>query len=364
MASGESTPRVIWGWFVTINLWVSIIVLIAAGGSGGLGYFIFSVLIYIVSESLASTCCYLYNPTNGGDIYGYMQKMFYTPIHIEMHVQCYHMETRYINERDAQGNMRTRTETVRVNTHSASERFYYISWRDISGRFVLDTSGAMANQKLAYVKLHLNLGLDFAPDGTQLDYERQRESFKWRNDRDTNMDYSEHKIMDGFIEHNLVRVSDYNPPYFGLMWYILAMCLTVVEFYKWYVDKFCIPQDFLIKKVCSSKMDLNNPQNVVQYQALFPCIIYLGQTRMYDQVCVMPQMTLPSYEINLSMPQQKIVVNAPALQVSMPNVAMQMPGVSMQVNAGPTMQMNTGGMQVNANMPGLTVTATTPLMGQ
>ena len=387
MASGESTPRVVWNWFVTIQLWLTLILAIAVGSTGMVYWLVFAIFCYFISESIASTCCYLLHPTTGGDIYSFMQTMFYTPCHIEMHIQCYHFETRYIQDRDAQGNIRTRTQEERVNTHSASERFYYISWRDISGRFVLDTGGAMNNEKLAFVKLHLNLGMDFANDGTQMDYERQKDSFKWRNNRDTHMDYTEAKVMEGFIEHNLVRVSDFNPPYFGLAWYILAMCLTVVEFYKMYVDKFCITQEFTVKKIVSSKMDLNNPQNVVQYQQFFPCIVYLGQVKMYDKVTVMPTLALPSYEINLNMPPQKIVI--PNVQVQMPNVSMTMPNVSMQVtggptmqmntgvnmqmntgptmqmNAGPTMQMNTGGMQVSANMPGFTVTTTTsPLLGQ
>jgi hypothetical protein len=294
-----------------------------------------------------------------------MQNMFYTPAHLEMHVQCYHFENRQITEKDAQGNTRYRTERVRVDTHHATERFYYVSWRDISGKFVLDTSGVMANEQKAFVKLHLKIDLQFSNDGTRGDYERQRDSFKWRNNRDTHQDYSEHTAMDGFVEFNLIKVSDIKPKCFGLCWYILFTFLTVAEFYKMYVDKFCIVQNFTLTKVVSSKRDLNQPEVFVEYQQLLPCIVYMGQVTSYAAPCVSVKLEMPSYEINLNAP-PPVVVQAAIPQVTMqmnapqPNVVMHMnvpqPTMNMQMNVG----MPSMGMQVN--MPGVHVSAASPLL--
>ncbi len=329
MASGEGSCVSCWHWTASVIVWGSIIffIIARAGGSQDMATPSFvilgiGVLTYLISAFCASTCRYLMNPTSGSDIYGYMQTMFYTPAHLVMHVQCYHNETRHHTERDSQGNTHTRTETVRVNTHSATERFYYVSWRDISGQFLLDTTGAQASQKLAFVKLHLSLHLEFSNDGTREDYERQREWFKSRNRMDVYQDYSECTEMDGFNEFNLVRVSDYQPTCFGVVWYILFTFLTLVEFYKMYVDRFCVLQRFNVNKVVSSRRDLNSGQYIVEYLPMMPCIVYLGQIRKYDAIPIMPTMVAPpavgSIQVNVGMPGQ---------------MQMGMPGVQMTVSA-------------------------------
>jgi hypothetical protein len=383
MASGENRVFVIWCWVITVLLWLSIantiysVVTKKADDIMPTNAYYYTGIVavmYFLTESFSSTCCFLLHPTSGGSIYDYMQQMFYTPAHINMHVQCYHFTNQANIHMDAQGNTKVSNQQDRVNTHSADEKFYYVSWRDISGKFVLDTSGAMSNQEKAFVKLHLKIDLQFATDGTAQDFERQKESFKWRNNRDQHQDYSEQRTIDGFKEFNLVRVSDFNPKYFGLGWYILFMFLTVVEFYKRYVDKYCIAQDFTVTKVLSSKGDLSRPEIIVQYQQQIPCIIYMGNVRTYDAPLIMPQITLPSYEIQMNVGGglatggMQVTGNLGGMQVSSNLGGMQVSSNmgGMQVSAQmPNMQVNMSpniSMEVNANMPGITMTATTPLL--
>jgi len=370
MASGENRVFVIWCWVVTVFLWLSLINVAYSAAThkdtdppSMASYYVgAAAMMYLVTESFASTCCFLLHPTSGGTIYDYMQSMFYTPGHIDMHVQCYHFQNNANIQMDAQGNTKVSNQQNRVNTHSASEKFYYVGWRDISGRFVLDTSGAMANVQKAFVKLHLKIDLQFAQDGTQNDYERQKASFKWRNNRDLYQDYSEDRIIEGFKEFNLVRVGDYQPKFFGLIWYILCMFLTVVEFYKIYVDKFCIAQDFTVTKVLSSKGDMSKQE---QYLQLMPCIVYMGNITTYSAPLIMPAMTMPSYEINVSVNGgmatggMTVSANMPSMQISGSSGGMtvnaQMPNMQVQMNPNVT-------MEVNANMPGITMTATSPLL--
>ena len=355
MASGEHPCVVVWNWIASFLIWSAVLfllyVIIAKPGGDmiNVAYVFLGIasLAYFISAFCASTCCYLMNPTNGSDIYGYMQSMFYTPVHKVMSVQCYHYETRHHTERDSNGNNHTRTETVRVNTHSASERFYYISWRDISGRFVLDTSGAMVNQKLAFVKLHLALDMIFAQDGTQQDYERQRELFKARNRWDTHQDYSESLAMDGYNEFNLVRVSDYKPACFNMGWYFIFTLLLAVEFYKMYVDKFCIVQNFMVAKVVSSRRDLNSSQVITEYIPLMPCIVYMGEVRQFAEIPKMVPMTAPpteSAQIQVNMPSGVVPGVNMQMNVGMPEIAMQ-PGVPPM---GMTMNVT---MNANSNTP-------------
>ncbi len=300
MASEDSTCAKCCSWTISILLWGSIIFAIIMGtrDTSGTAVFAFVLLaitatIYLVAAFCSSTCEYLRNLTSGASIYGYMQTMFYTPAHLAMHVQCYHNETRYIVEKNAEGKTSTRTDTTRVDTHSSTENFYYISWRDVSGQFLLDTSGAQLNEKLAFVKLNLTVHMEFAGDGTKDDYEKQREWFKSRNRLDVYQDYNERTELAGFKDYTLVRVTDYNPSFFGMGWYALFTVLTLVEFYKLYVNMFCISQRFAVTKVVSSRRDINAPEYIAQYVPMVPCIVYLGQTRIYDAVPVMPAMVPP-----------------------------------------------------------------------
>lgn len=376
----------IWCWIVTALVWLSILNLVYSiitddedkmKSRSAMTYFGGLYAFYLITEGISSTCCYLLHPTSGGTIYSYMEKLFSTPAYHVFYVKCYHFQTKTVQVRDAQGNMTFKTEQEKVYTHEASEKFYYTSWRDISGRFVLDTSGAMQNTEKAFVKLHLKLDLQCAKDGTQDDLERQKRSFYWRNNKDTHQEQHEADELEGFLEYNLVRVTDFNPKFFGLLWYIISMVLTVCEFYKTYVDKFCIEQNYTITKVVSSKDNINKPELLVQYQQFLPCIIYMGQTKMYDIQFVAPTLVLPSYEFDVNFnvgatgsvtvttpvmaPQASITMNAgPTMHMTA-----NMPGMTMTTtNAGMTVNANMPGMTVNANMPGITMTAnaSTPLL--
>lgn len=274
------------------------------------------------------------NRAESASIYSYMERMFYTPVHKVMHIQCYHYETRLRTERDANGNTSVKTEQVRVNTHSSTERYFYISWRDISGKFDLDVSGAMEKQERPFVKLHLGLAMQPAGDGTESDFNHQKNSFVWRNNRDTHYDFDERLELQGYDEHILVRVSDFQPPYFSLGWFILFTLLTVVEFYKQYMDKFCVVQDFTIRKVVSSRQDLNNPTYVQQYIAFIPTIVYMGVVKTYDGPMILAQGELLA-------PPPPPVDMAPGFTVTMStqaavpgNVAVANPGVSMNISLG------------------------------
>ena len=94
--------------------------------------------------------------------------------------------------------------------------------------------------------------MDFANDGTRGDYEYQMRRFRWMHDRDVHQDYSEVTSLSGFNKYTLVRITDYNPKMFGSGWYALFTFLTVVEFYKQYIDRYCEVQNFKVTKLVST----------------------------------------------------------------------------------------------------------------
>ena len=94
--------------------------------------------------------------------------------------------------------------------------------------------------------------------------------------------------MDGYNTYNLVRVSDAEPKYLGFVWFLIATLLTCAEFYKLYLDSFCISQKFKVIKVVSSKQDINNPQYIQNYLPMAPSIVYMKNVTQYDGAMVLP----------------------------------------------------------------------------
>lgn len=304
MINEEGAAFRVWSWIISIALWSSTVFaanifvrdfadeykLPAAVAVAMIG------AAYTITALCAPTFRYLINTTTGPDIYEYMQRLFYTRADLAMQVKCYHYENRQHEETDAHGNKVVRVHSERVETYTANETLNYVSWRDISGRFVLDTSGAAADQRRAFVKLHIRLEVTPASDGTKADFEQQKQIFRNRNNRDTLQDYSESVKMEGYHEFNFVRVSDFEPSFFGIGWYFIFTLMGGVEFYKMHVAKFCIVQDFRVAKVVSTRRDLNM---AVEYRPFVPTIVYMGNVRTYDAPTPMqpPQQPIPPEEV-------------------------------------------------------------------
>lgn len=370
MASGDGTCKTFWYWLVSLLAWGSVVFIGVAHGVGldqtirttSIVVLSICLLAYYISQFCSSSCRYLCNRSETGSIYGYMERMFYTPMHKVMHIQCYHFETRMVTERDSNGNTSYRSERVRVNTHFARERYYYISWRDISGRFDLDVSGGMAEQEKPFVKLHLRLAMLLAEDGTSTDFYNQQRSFIYRNYLDTHYDFSETLELSGYNEHTLVKVTDYDPPCFGAGWFFLFTLILCAEFYKLHLDKYSIVQNFDIVKTVSSRRDLNAPQYAEQYIALVPTIIYMGNVHTYNGPMVLAQGEIaqpPPPPSNMPPPNPS--ETASNIQFSAPTGLP--PGVTMDmspVNSG--VAMNQGG-QPGMNM-NVHVGVNSPLLQQ
>eukprot|EP00826_Nyctotherus_ovalis_P029276 TRINITY_DN230_c0_g1_i7.p1 TRINITY_DN230_c0_g1~~TRINITY_DN230_c0_g1_i7.p1 ORF type:complete len:427 (-),score=102.71 TRINITY_DN230_c0_g1_i7:167-1447(-) len=214
-----------------------------------------------------------------------------------------------------------------------------------------------------------------AEDGTKADFHYQKRSFIARNNWDTHYDFSEHLEIRGHNEHILVKVTDYNPPCFSTVWFTVFTFLTVVEFYKMHIDKYCIHQEFSVVKVVSARQDLNAPQFVEQFVTFAPCIMYMGNVRQFDGPMLLPQGELelpPAAPDNMpedESTQQDSPQSIPGMNVGMkvdmgsphgvPGMRVDVPGMKMDVKSphgmpGMKMDMKVSGMEAGVlkmNMP-------------
>eukprot|EP00831_Metopus_contortus_P084578 TRINITY_DN9638_c0_g1_i5.p1 TRINITY_DN9638_c0_g1~~TRINITY_DN9638_c0_g1_i5.p1 ORF type:complete len:175 (+),score=31.32 TRINITY_DN9638_c0_g1_i5:80-604(+) len=110
----------------------------------------------------------------------------------------------------------------------------------------------------------------------------QKNDFIIRNKFDDHQDVTESKEIPGLNEFSLVRITDEKPCMIGLGYYWLFAIIGMAEFYKLYVNSFCIEQCFTIKKIVSSRQNLSAPENKGIYQEQVPVIMYRQKTRRFD----------------------------------------------------------------------------------
>jgi len=246
----------------------------------GIGFGI-SYVIYIILEFCSPTCSYLINKQIDQGMYEKMGKLFSTPPVINFYAECYHYETHTYTTRDSEGKTQTHTETRKVVTHTDSYNMPYYSTKDVSGLFLLRMDIAQAKEK-AFIKLHLQKEINFADAISYSDYLTQKDLF-WRRNRfyDVHMDFRETRYIPGMDKHNLVKIGKEEPFSVKIGWYILAVLLTFGQFYKWWVDSFCVFQNFKIRKLVSTRYNLLETQFLNQYQQLNPTLNLVVETFEY-----------------------------------------------------------------------------------
>ena len=204
--------------------------------------------------------------TNVNGIQNDFIKAIQTPPEIEFYCECYHKKS-------------GKKRPVRVVTYEETVTFPYYSARDVSGLFELKNSREEAMGK-TYIKLELITEINFADNLSYMDYENFRTDFYNSNiSRDEYMDYYEKRSIPGLIDYNLVCIRDEEPCCINQILYIILIFIPFVEFYKCYINSYCIEQTFTIRKLISTRYDLNQNQ---QYQLFTPSINVPNQQYVFE----------------------------------------------------------------------------------
>ena len=307
-------------WFFQLATWGLIgFLIVTLFGKGELQVpgilFGISYVTYIILEFCSPTCSYLMNKQVDQGMYEKMGRLFATPPVINFYAECYHYETHTYTTTNNEGKTETHTETRKVVTHTDSYNMPYYSSKDVSGLFLLRMDIAQAKQK-AFIKLHLQKEINFADAISYSDYLTQKDLF-WRRNRfyDVYMDFSETRYIPGMDKHNLVKIGNEDPCSVKIGWYILAVLFTFGQFYKWWVDSYCVFQNFKIRKLVSTRYNLLAPQFVNQYQQLNPTLNLVVETFEYK-----PQDTgYCSVDVQPVLPTQEELERAKQYENQVPN---------------------------------------------
>ena len=118
-----------------------------------------------------------------------------------------------------------------------------------------------------YIKLEVTPEINFADELSYMDYEYFRTDFYNRNrPRDQYMYYREDRIVPGLNNFIFVCIRDQEPRGINFCMFILFTIIPVTELYKCYVNSYCLDQKFKIRKLVSTRYDLNQDQ----YQTFVP----------------------------------------------------------------------------------------------
>lgn len=293
--SCEKGCRHFFNWFSQLGVIAGLIFLIITTVSGheavaaSIPVFCVFYILYIIMCFCSPTFYYLRNKHKADSIHQHMQRLYYNHPVITFYAVCYHYRTIHYTERDSKGNIVHRTRTEKVVTHTDNENFRYSSWRDVSGCFLLDSEKFLQkeNHQKIYIKLELDFNVDNADDMTRYDYENQKHLFKMRNVwRDVHMDFSESADIDGFTRYNLVKINENTPACFNwCLFLIFTFFIPVIEIYKIYINSFCVSQEYTIKKIVSTRYNLNSISDEdlnKKYANDIPKIVIYGQEVCYD----------------------------------------------------------------------------------
>ena len=307
-------------WIFQIAVWAAIAVTVvllimdslngdAAGGMfGGLG---FIYVVYLILEFCSPTSKYLCNKSSDQGIYEKMGRHFRTPPEIRFHCECYHYVTRHHTRRDSQGRVEHYTTTERVTTYTETYSLPYYSERDVSGLFYLNCDAAYVRRK-HYIKLELKEEINFADAISYMDYEFEKDRF-WRRNRfrDIHFDFTESRVVPGMVHHNLIKMTQEEPCSVNYGLFFLFTILTFSEFYKSYVNSFCVYQKFKVRKLVSTRYDLNQPV----YQNFVPQInIIINQYQYQPQ-----DYNYINNQIDVQLPTQEELERAKQYQSKVPD---------------------------------------------
>ena len=355
-------------WFFQIALWIIlvIIIILAIAGSEAKSLVAFYLglcyIWYLYLEFRSSTSKYLCNKNSSEGIYEKMRIYFRTPPEISFYCECYHynIEIKYIGSRRY-------IQKYKVITYKDTYVLPYYSERDVSGLFYLNCDKASAERKY-YIKLKLEKEIDFADAISYMDYECEKEKFLERNgSKDSLIHFVENRNVPGMSKQILIRMTDQELSSVNFGFFFLATILAFSEIYKIYVDSFCVYQEFKIRKLVSTRYDLNLPlyQNFVpqinlivkqfhyqpqdynyvnnQYQVQYPTQEELEKAKEYQD-------KVPNYQISSGQGniQAEVIVDNPGYSSYEANN--NKPPTAFALNGG-DVAINSNQINANGNLP-------------
>lgn len=215
-------------------------------------------VLYLIYELCSKTSRFLLNKKSTNSIYSKLKELFSSPPVLQLSVCCYHFETRIVEKRGENGQIIKEEITERVETYKERRDFPFYSFRDISGLFRVDLDDSIFNQK-TYIKLTLDTMISFADSISYYDYQLFKNQFMNDNTmKDEKMDFKEDFYITNLSRNNLICIKDEEPFYYNFFYFFISTLLTMALIYEYKLDSISIEGKYQIKKIISTRYNLND----------------------------------------------------------------------------------------------------------
>ena len=239
-------------WFDTLGLWAFIIMFIINQKTI---YIIFAYIFYIhylileLCSPMLKDLCSVSNQT----INEIIEKFIKGKPNLYLKCECFHYEKRQ--------NGRSSYTIDEVITYSETINYSYISYRDISGLLILNIDVSDIKKKY-YIKLEIIKKVYLSDNNSISHYYALKKNIIEKNKhRDTYIRTYNYIDIEGLPYFYIIKLKDDDPWLIGNgFWYLIFTLLTLVEFYKIYVNSLFLYQSFTIKKLISISYDVNMDQ--------------------------------------------------------------------------------------------------------
>ena len=122
-------------------------------------------------------------------------------------------------------------------------------------------------KKKHLLRLDLEEEISFADEISYYDYMIQKGNF-WRTNsgRDEKFYFKEYRTIPNMEHHYLINLDNDEPCLVNLIVFIIFIILMLGEIYKIIFNSYCLYIKFKVRKLVSTRYDLNQPK----YQTLIP----------------------------------------------------------------------------------------------
>ena len=252
----ESTCYNVFCWVFQILTWITFPIALTVSLNSGNGYhfiyFGFIYYLYIVLEFCSLTAKLLYYKNKKDVIYEKMGRLFQTPPKISLYCECYF---------SFRGN---RNRLYKEYQHIEEYFIPYYSARDVSGLFSINEKD---NGRKSYIKLELEAEIYFADEISYYDYMFQKKNFWDANKKKSpEFNFKEYRTIPNMEHYNLVPLDDNEPCLINFFFFFIFTICMFAEIYKIIFDCYCMELKFKVRKLVSTRYDLNQPK----YEKLIP----------------------------------------------------------------------------------------------
>ena len=261
-------------WIFQILLWIDLLLIIIIDNEFNLAPKIVSIFLYIIYLIIE------FNSPIKKLLYSLYEKSFYEELkkiissspNIKFILETYHFRN-YIHPTILLSkNIISPMILTRVITYRNSYDFPFYSFKDVSGVLFLEDD-MNKSKEYSFIKLKFKQEINFADEISYNDYISFRNKLITKNKNiDSFLNIKEIREIPNCDNETFCKIGNVDTWTIGYKWYIFFVLIGIGELYNLYFNSFCFEKTFTIRKLISTRYNLNEGEYIDKYYNLLPSI--------------------------------------------------------------------------------------------